>query len=41
MLLLEEECMQQRVRKPVANYSEKPFEASGGAGGSKKPKKPR
>ena len=37
MLLLEEECMQQRVRKPVANYNE----SGGGPERIKKPKKPR
>jgi len=42
MLLLEEECLQQRVRKPVANYSEKQLGTwSLEGGGPKKPKKPR
>jgi SWI/SNF-related matrix-associated actin-dependent regulator of chromatin subfamily A member 5 len=42
MLLLEEECSQQRIRKPVANYNEKNFYIHGESRDRpKKPKKPR
>jgi SWI/SNF-related matrix-associated actin-dependent regulator of chromatin subfamily A member 5 len=39
MLLLEEECAQQRVRKPVANYNEKNFYVRGES--RDRPKKPK